>query len=50
MTYRENFTLHPEMLEQIASWGFDVMPDLIQVVVNAAMQAEREQYLKAVLY
>ncbi len=47
MTYREDFTLPPEMLEQIASQGFEVLPDLIRVVVNAAMQAEREQYLKA---
>jgi hypothetical protein len=26
MTYRENFTLPPEMLEQIASQGFEVLP------------------------
>jgi putative transposase len=50
MTYREDFTLPPEMLEQIASQGFEVLPDLIRVVVNAAMQAEREQYLKAAPY
>jgi transposase-like protein len=50
MTYRENFTLPPEMLEKITSEGFEVLPDLIRVVVNAAMQAEREQYLKAAPY
>jgi transposase-like protein len=38
------------MLEKITSEGFEVLPDLIRVVVNAAMQAEREQYLKAAPY
>lgn len=50
MTYREDFTLPPEMLTKIASQGFEVLPDLIRVVVNAAMQAEREQYLQAAPY
>lgn len=50
MTYREDFTLPPEMLAQIASQGFDVLPELIRMVMNAAMQAEREQYLKAAPY
>lgn len=49
MAYRENFTLPSEMLEEITSEGFQALPDLIRVVANAAMQAEREQYLKAVL-
>jgi hypothetical protein len=48
MTYRNDFTLPAEMLEQIASQGFDVLPDLIRTVVNAAMRAERaaQQYNK----
>jgi putative transposase len=50
MTYREDFTLPPEMLAQIASQGFDILPELIQVIINAAMQAERQQYLKAEPY
>jgi transposase-like protein len=50
MTYRNDFTLPAEMLEQIASQGFDVLPDLIHTVVNAAMQAEREQHLNAAPY
>jgi hypothetical protein len=33
------------MLEQIASQGFDVLPDLIRTVVNADMRAERKQHL-----
>lgn len=50
MTYREDFTLSADMLEQIASQGFEVLPELIRLVVNAAMQAERQQYLKAAPY
>jgi transposase-like protein len=50
MTYRNDFTLPAEMLEQIASQGFDVLPDLIRTVVNAAMRAEREQHLNAAPY
>lgn len=50
MTYREDFTLPPEMLTRIASQGFDVLPELIRMVVNAAMQMEREEYLKAAPY
>ncbi len=50
MTYREDFTLPAEYLEQIASQGFEVLPDLIRIVLNAAMQAERQQHLNAAPY
>ena len=50
MTYRDDFTLPAEMLEQVASQGFEVLPELIRVIVNAAMQAERQQYLRAAPY
>lgn len=50
MTYRDDFTLPAEMLEQVASQGFEVLPELIRVVVNAAMQAERQQFLRAAPY
>jgi transposase-like protein len=50
MTYQNDFTLSSEMLEQIASQGFDALPELIRIVVNTAMAAERQQYLKAVPY
>jgi transposase-like protein len=50
MTYRDDFTLPAEMLEQVASQGLEVLPELIRVVVNAAMQAERQQYLRAAPY
>jgi putative transposase len=50
MTYQNDFTLPSELLEQIASQGFDFVPELIRIVINAAMQAERQQYLKAAPY
>ena len=45
MTYQNDCTLPKELLEQIAEQGLDYLPELIRVVVNTAMQAERQQYL-----
>lgn len=45
MTYEHNYTLPTELLEQIAAEGFDALPDLIRIIVNTAMQVERQQYL-----
>lgn len=50
MTYQNDFTLQPELLEQIASQGFEILPELIRIVINAAMQAERQQYLGVAPY
>jgi len=50
MTYQSDFTLPNELLEQIATQGFDVLPELIRIVINAAMQAERQQYLGVAPY
>jgi putative transposase len=50
MTYQGDFTLPTELLKQIATDGFDQLPELIRIVVNAAMQAERQQYLGAEPY
>jgi putative transposase len=50
MTYQGDFTLPSEFLEQIATQGFDILPELIRIVINAAMQAERQQYLGAAPY
>jgi hypothetical protein len=46
MTYRNDFTLPTALLEQVSQQGFDILPELIRIVVNAAMQAERQQHLK----
>lgn len=45
MTYNNNCTLPEELLEQIAQEGLDGLPDLIQTVINSAMQLERQKHL-----
>ena len=50
MTYREDFTLPAELMERVSKQGFDILPELIQVIIHVAMQAERQQYLKAEPY
>ncbi|MFZ2096373.1 MAG: IS256 family transposase [Anaerolineales bacterium] len=50
MTYQSDFTLPSEILEQITEQGFDFLPELIRIVINAAMQAERQQYLQVAPY
>lgn len=50
MTYREDFTLPAELLEQVQEQGLDVLPELIRVILNTAMQAERSEHLNAAPY
>ena len=50
MTYRNDFTVPAELMEQVAAQGVDVLPELIRIVLNAAMQAERSEYLQAEPY
>lgn len=50
MTHQNDFTLPTELLEGIAASGLDYLPELIRILVNAAMQAEREAWLGAGLY
>ena len=45
MTHQDDCTLPAELLEQIAEQGLDYLPELIRIVVNTAMQAERRKYL-----
>jgi putative transposase len=47
MTYREDFTLPAEIMEQVQEQGLDILPELIRIVINAAMQAERSEHLQA---
>jgi putative transposase len=47
MTYREDFTLPAEIMEQVQAQGLEVLPELIRIVINAAMQAERSEHLQA---
>jgi len=50
MTYKIDSTLTTELLEQISEEGLDFLPELIGILVNAAMQAERQKHLGAELY
>jgi len=50
MTYREDFTLPAEMMEQVQTQGLEILPELIRIVINAAMQAERSEHLQAAPY
>jgi putative transposase len=45
MTYQLNYTLPTELLEQIATDGLEALPELIRIVINTAMKAERQKYL-----
>jgi transposase-like protein len=50
VTYRQDFTLPAELMEQVAAQGLEILPELIRIVINAAMQAERSEYLRAEPY
>ena len=45
MTSQHDCTLSTALLEQIASQGLDALPDLMRTIINAAMEAERQQHL-----
>jgi transposase-like protein len=47
MTYQDHFTLPTEYLEQLSEQGTEYLPELIQILVNAAMQIERQKHLGA---
>ena len=40
MANREDFTLPAKHQERISKQGFDILQDLIQVIINAEMQVE----------
>ena len=50
MIYKDDCTLPKEYLKQLTEQGLDGLPDLIRVMVNEAMQIERENYLQAKPY
>lgn len=50
MTRQNDCTLSPDLVQLIADQGLDVLPELIRIVMNHAMQAERSQYLNAELH
>jgi putative transposase len=50
MTYPNDFTLPQEVLEEIATQGLDYLPELIRLVINTAMKAERQPHLGVAPY
>ena len=50
MTYQDHCTLPEEILEQIAAGGMEALPELIRILINEAMQLERDQHLRAKPY
>ena len=52
MTYHDDFTLSAALLEQgsleqLSTQGLGALPDLFPVLLNAAMQIERQKHLGA---
>lgn len=50
MTYREDFTLPREITELVNDNGFEILPELLRLVFNTAMQVEREKHLGVAPY
>jgi putative transposase len=47
MTYTSDCTLPTEIIEHLTTDGFEALPELIRILINTAMQAERQKYMKA---
>jgi len=50
MTYPNDFTLPIELVAQIVEQGFLYLLELIRILVNAVMQAERQKHLSVAAY
>ena len=49
MTCHDDFTLSAALLEQLSMQGLGALPALFPVLLNAAMQIERQKHLSAAL-
>jgi len=47
MTHQNDYNLSGNMAELLLANGLDGMPEILRIIVNAAMQAEREKHLQA---
>ncbi|BDI31588.1 transposase for insertion sequence element ISRM5 [Capsulimonas corticalis] len=47
MTYQNDCTLSEQFLDQLCGQGLDALPELIRIVLNNAMQLERQKFLGA---
>jgi putative transposase len=50
MTHQNDYSLSPEMIEEITRDGFMAVPEMMRVMINSVMQAERAKYLQAEEY
>lgn len=50
MTHQSDCTLSDNLVEVLTDQGLDALPELIRIIINAAMQSERQHYLKAAPY
>lgn len=50
ITYQEDFTIPTGYLERISKGGMAYLSELIRILVNSAMQAERQKHLGAGSY
>ena len=47
MTYHDDFTLSAALLEQPSTQGLGALPDHFPVLLNAAMQIERQKAFRS---
>ena len=45
MTHHNDFALSAALLEQLSTQGLGALPDIFPVLLNAAMQIERQKHL-----
>lgn len=50
MTHGQDYTPGTKAVEALVQGGWEVLPELVRIVVNQAMKAERENYLQAEAY
>lgn len=50
MTHQENYNLSTPTIEELTQNGLEVIPELVRVILNSVMQAERSNYLQANAY
>ena len=50
MTHQNDYSLSPTLVEEITRHGFDAVPEMLRVLLNSLMQAERAKYLQAGAY
>jgi len=50
MTHQNDYTFTSELIEDLSRNGLEGIPEMVRMLINAAMQIEREKYLQAGSY